>query len=101
MNWNEKCRLIESDPVTCARHFYYQVSQFLTNFLLKGAQPLGKISDWFYRGITVNSPTPTRRRVNRVETSASWSSIQYNLLEVKHTEKLTIFSKKKNTGEHW
>ena len=35
---------------------------------------------------------PTRRRQladvkNRVETSASWSSIQYNLLEVKHTEK--------------
>lgn len=49
MNWNEKCRLIQSDPVTCARHFYYQVSQFQTNFLLKGAQPLGKISDWFYR----------------------------------------------------
>ena len=49
MNWNEKCRLIQSDPVTCARHFDYQVSQFLTNFLLKGAQPLGKISDWFYR----------------------------------------------------
>ena len=49
MNWNEKCRLIQSNPVTCARHFDYQVSQFLTNFLLKGAQPLGKISDWFYR----------------------------------------------------
>ena len=49
MNWDEKCRLIQSDPVTCTRHFDYQVSQFLTNFLLKGAQPLGKISDWFYR----------------------------------------------------
>ena len=49
MNWNEKCRLIQSNPVTYARHFDYQVSQFLTNFLLKGAQPLGKISDWFYR----------------------------------------------------
>ena len=49
MNWNEKCRLIQSDPVTCARHFDYQISQFLTNFLLKGAQPLGNVSDWFYR----------------------------------------------------
>ena len=34
---------------------------------------------------------PTRRRQladvqNRVEMSASWSSFQYNLLEVKHTE---------------
>ena len=50
MNWDEKCRLIQSDPVTCARHFDYQISQFLTNFLLNDhAQPLGSISDWFYR----------------------------------------------------
>ena len=49
MNWDDKCRLIQSDPVTCARHFDYQISQFITNFLLNKAQPLGKISDWFYR----------------------------------------------------
>ena len=49
MTWDEKCRLIQSDPVTCARHFDYQISQFLTNFLFGKAQPLGKISDWFYR----------------------------------------------------
>ena len=45
----KKCRLIQSDPVTCARHFDYQISQFITNFLLSKAQPLGNISDWFYR----------------------------------------------------
>ena len=49
MTWDDKCRLIQSDPVTCARHFDYQISQFLTNFLFDKAQPLGKISDWFYR----------------------------------------------------
>ncbi len=48
-NWEERCRLIQSDPVTCSRHFDYQVSQFLRKFLMSGAQPLGKISDWFYR----------------------------------------------------
>ena len=38
--------------------------------------------------ITVNSPTDQLADVkNQVETSASWSSIQYNLLEVKHIEK--------------
>ena len=42
MNWDDKCRLIQSDPVTCARHFDYQISQFITNFLLNKAQPLGK-----------------------------------------------------------
>ena len=49
MNWDEKCRLIQSDPVTCARHFDYQINQFITKFLLSKAQPLGNISDWFYR----------------------------------------------------
>ena len=49
LNWDEKCRLIQTDPVTCARHFDYQISQFLGQFLLRGAEPLGKISDWFYR----------------------------------------------------
>ena len=33
VTWDEKCRLIQSDPVTCARHFDYQMSQFFTNFL--------------------------------------------------------------------
>ena len=49
LDWQEKCRLIQSDPVTCARHFDYQINQFLRNFLLSDAQPLGKIASWFYR----------------------------------------------------
>ena len=48
-NWEERCRLIQSDPVTCSRHFDYQVGQFVTKFLTSNLQPLGKISDWFYR----------------------------------------------------
>ena len=48
-NWEDRCRLIQSDLVTCAQHFDYQVHQFLTNFLFSSAEPLGKISDWFYR----------------------------------------------------
>ena len=49
LNWEDKCRLIQSDPVTCARHFDYQVCKLLNNFLLTDAAPLGKISDWFHR----------------------------------------------------
>ena len=49
MNWEEKCRLIRSDPVTCARHFDYQINQFINHFLISDVAPLGKISDWFYR----------------------------------------------------
>ena len=46
MNWEEKCRLIQSDPVTCARHFDYQISQFLRSFVFSSVTPLGKISYW-------------------------------------------------------
>ena len=49
LNWEEKSRLIQSDPVTCARHFDYQVSQFLQKFLMAEKAPLGRIADWFYR----------------------------------------------------
>ena len=32
LNWEGKCRLIQSDPVTCARHFDYQFNQFLRHY---------------------------------------------------------------------
>ena len=35
LNWEEKCRLIQSDPVTCARHFDDQISQFLKKLSCK------------------------------------------------------------------
>ena len=49
LNWEEKSKLIQSDPVTCARHFDYQINQFIRTFLKSKAAPLGKIADWFYR----------------------------------------------------
>ena len=48
-SWEEKCRLIQSDPVTCARHFDYQFKTFFKEFLMSTIGPLGKIEDWFYR----------------------------------------------------
>ena len=49
LSWEEKSRLIQSDPVTCARHFDFQVQQLIVNFLQSECAPLGKIADWFYR----------------------------------------------------
>ena len=48
-NWEEKCRLIQSDPITCARHFDYQFNTFVKTFLISNIAPLGQIKDWFYR----------------------------------------------------
>ena len=49
LNWDEKCRLIQSDTVTCARHFDYQFNTFPKKILITNIAPLGKIKDWFYR----------------------------------------------------
>ena len=49
LNWEEKSRLIQSDPVTCARQFDNQTNQFIQNFLLSTEAHLGKIAHWFYR----------------------------------------------------
>ena len=32
LNWEKKSRLIQSDPVTCARHFDYEFNHFLNIF---------------------------------------------------------------------
>ena len=49
LTWKEKCRLIQNDPVTRARHFDYQLNTFLKDFLMSELAPLGKLKDWFYR----------------------------------------------------
>ncbi|KAL9954176.1 hypothetical protein ACROYT_G041679 [Oculina patagonica] len=49
LSWEEKSRLIQSDPGTCARHFDFQVQQLIGKFLKSDCAPLGKIADWFYR----------------------------------------------------
>ena len=45
LTWEEKCRLIQSDPVTCARHFDFQFNTFLKGVLMSELAPLGKIKD--------------------------------------------------------
>ena len=49
LTWEEKSRLIQSDPVTCARYFDFQFNTFLKDVLMSELAPLGKIKDWFYR----------------------------------------------------
>ena len=46
--WAEKCRLIQSDPATCARHSDRQV-HLLFDFLKDDVEPLGPLVDYFYR----------------------------------------------------
>ena len=49
MNWSDKTRLIQNDQVTCSLHFDYRVQQFINVVLKSEHDPIGKVSDYFYR----------------------------------------------------
>ncbi|XP_063420756.1 uncharacterized protein LOC134705970 [Mytilus trossulus] len=49
MSWQDKCHLINSDPVTCVRYFDYRVQKFLHSVMMSPLEPIGKIQDYFYR----------------------------------------------------
>lgn len=49
MTLEDNCRLIQSDPVTCACQFDYQVQTFIRDFLLSDCAPLRQVADWFCR----------------------------------------------------
>lgn len=49
LSWQEKCTLIKTDPVTCARYFYHRVQSFVNNVLKHSSMPIGKMTDFFYR----------------------------------------------------
>ena len=47
MTWSHKCRLISSDPVTCARHFDFCVKHFFNSFLKHPCSPFGEKDFWY------------------------------------------------------
>ena len=49
LSWETRSRLVQSDPVTCVRHFDHRVSQFIDLVLKSPESPLGVLEDYFYR----------------------------------------------------
>ncbi|VDI28359.1 Hypothetical predicted protein [Mytilus galloprovincialis] len=49
MDWNQKSKLVQKDPVTCSRYFDYRVQQFMNLVLKSDHDPIGKLTDFFYR----------------------------------------------------
>ena len=49
LSWETRSRLVQSDPVTCVRHFDHRVSQFIDLVLKSPDSPLGVLKDYFYR----------------------------------------------------
>ena len=49
MTWEEKCKLLASNPVTAARHFDHRLQCFFRDILLSRSEPLGHIEYYMYR----------------------------------------------------
>ena len=43
LSYDERCRLLNLNPVIVAKHFQYRVETFFTEILLTNAHPIGKI----------------------------------------------------------
>ena len=49
LSWQEKSSLVQKDPVTCSRIFNDRVQQFIKIFLKSPHEPIGVVTDYFYR----------------------------------------------------
>ena len=49
LTWEQKVKLVQSDPVTCSRDFDHRVKEFINTVLKSDHNPLGKLKDFFYR----------------------------------------------------
>ncbi|XP_063400159.1 uncharacterized protein LOC134684781 [Mytilus trossulus] len=49
MTWDEKCKVLCSNPVTAVRMFDHRFHMYLKDVIMSEAQPIGKIIDYFYR----------------------------------------------------
>ena len=47
LSWETRSRLVQSDPVTCVRHFDHRVSQFIQSVLKNPQSSLGTLDDFF------------------------------------------------------
>lgn len=47
--WNDKCKILQSNPVTVARMFDSRFHTFLQKVTLSTSEPIGKVIYYFYR----------------------------------------------------
>ncbi|XP_063435689.1 uncharacterized protein LOC134716610 [Mytilus trossulus] len=49
LSWDEKCKVLCSNPVTTTRMFDHRFHKFLKDVIMSGAEPIGHVIDYFYR----------------------------------------------------
>ena len=58
LDWNTKTKLVQKDPVTCARFFDNRVQLFINTVVKSNHDPLGKVTDMFRRVEFQNRGSP-------------------------------------------
>lgn len=48
-DWFTHCQIINSNPVTACRMFENRVQNFITKVIMSTAQPIGQVTDYFFR----------------------------------------------------
>ncbi|XP_071152909.1 uncharacterized protein [Mytilus edulis] len=49
LSWDEKCKVLCSNPATAARMFDHRFHKFLKDVIMSDAEPIGHVIDYFYR----------------------------------------------------
>ncbi|XP_063436496.1 uncharacterized protein LOC134717928 [Mytilus trossulus] len=49
LSWDEKCKVLCSNPATVARMFDHRFHKFLKDVIMSDAEPIGHVIDYFYR----------------------------------------------------
>ena len=49
LDWNAKCDILRSNPVTVMRLFAKRVDALMNNLIMSDGQPVGEVKDFFYR----------------------------------------------------
>ena len=73
LTWEQKTKLIQSDPVTCARYFDHRVQKFISDVLNSDHNPLGKLTDYFYRVEFQQRGSPHIHMIAWVENSPKYN----------------------------
>ncbi|XP_030849505.1 uncharacterized protein LOC105444942 [Strongylocentrotus purpuratus] len=79
MTWEEKCKLLASNPVTAARHFDHRLQCFFRDVILSDLQPLGKVTNHMIRIEFQGRGSPHAHCVLWVENAPSHEDTEENI----------------------
>ena len=87
MSFTDKTRLVNSDPVTCARYFDRRFQFFLKHIIYKSPHPLGPITDHFYRIEFQHRGSPHVHMILFSESAPKYNKDEDNVRVIEYIDK--------------